>query len=106
MREETINFNIDEKSTEIRKASRSKNIGGRACTNFKEPTLNAFAEWINGDSFPEDVKTKKDRCLYLDLLIRQAILNGKEGLSWITPQEYEIFSEDENRQDLLRRLKD
>jgi superfamily II DNA or RNA helicase len=105
--DQVTKFNLDEKSKEIKRATRSKNIGkGRACSSFKEYTLNAFSEWLNGEPFPEAVKTKKDRCLYLDLLVRQAVLNGKEELSWVTPQEFEILSEHENSQDLIRRMKD
>jgi len=105
IKEQGIIFNVDEKSTEIRKASRSKTIGGRMCTTYTEPVLNAFAMWINGEPFPEKVKTKKDRCLYLDLLVREAVSNKKEGLFWVTPEELLIFNEDENRADLLKRIK-
>lgn len=106
MKEDAIVFNVDEKSVEIRKAARAKTIGGRTCTTYTEPVLNAFAKWINGETFPEKVKTKKDRCMYLDLLIREAVKSGKEGLFWVTPEEFAIFSEDENRPELLKRLKD
>ena len=106
MKENTIIFNIDDKSADIKRAARSKNIGGRSCTNFKESVLNAFAQWLNGENFPEEVKTKKDRCLYLDLLLREAVLSNKPNLFWITPEEYSIFDENENRADLIKRLKD
>jgi superfamily II DNA or RNA helicase len=101
-----IAFNLDEKAAEIKRASRSKTFKGRACTSYKEITLNLFSEWIVGSPFPEQVKTKKDRCMFLDLLVREAVLAGKEGLYWITPEEMAIFSEDEHRADLLKRLKD
>lgn len=101
-----IAFNLDEKSDSVQRASRSKSFKGRACTSFQIGTLNLFSEWLVGSPFPEDVKTKKDRCMYLDLLVRQAIIDGKQGLFWITPEEMSIFSEDEHRMDLLRRLKD
>jgi len=39
-------------------------------------------------------------------LVREGVLSGKDGIFWITPEEYSIFSEDEHRPDLLRRLKD
>lgn len=101
-----IVFNLDEKASEIKRASRSKTFKGRACTSFQAGTLNLFSEWLTGQPFPEQVKTKKDRCLFLDLLVREAIISGKEGLFWITPEEMSIFSEDEHRSDLLKRLKD
>jgi hypothetical protein len=99
-------FNIDEKSPDVRRAARAKNIGGRQCTTYQAGLLDKFSEWLVGSGFPEKVKTKKDRCLFLDLLVREAVVSGKEGIFWVTPEEYSIFSEDENRSDLLKRLKD
>jgi superfamily II DNA or RNA helicase len=99
-------FNMDEKSPDVKRAARAKNIGGRQCTTYQAGLLDKFSEWLVGSGFPEKVKTKKDRCLFLDLLVREAVLAGKEGLFWVTPEEYAIFSEDENRSDLLKRLKD
>jgi hypothetical protein len=99
-------FNIDEKAESIKRAPRSKSFKGRACTSFQAGTLDLFSQWLVGQGFPEEVKTKKDRCMFLDLLSREAILSGKEGFFWITPEEMSVFSEDEHRQDLLRRLKD
>jgi hypothetical protein len=97
---------MDEKSPDVKRAARAKNIGGRQCTTYQAGLLDKFSEWLVGSGFPEKVKTKKDRCLFLDLLVREAVLSGKEGLFWVTPEEYAIFSEDENRSDLLKRLKD
>jgi len=99
-------FNLDEKSLDVKRAARAKNIGGRQCTTYQAGLLDKFSEWLVGTGFPEKVKTKKDRCLFLDLLVREAVLNKKEGIFWVTPEEYSIFSEDENRSDLLKRLKD
>lgn len=101
-----VSFNIDEKANEIKRAARSKSFKGRACTSFQAGTLNLFSEWLVGTPFPEDVKTKKDRCMFLDLLFREAIVSGKQGVFWVTPEEMSIFSEDENRSDLLKALKD
>jgi len=105
MKESVIRFNIDEKSTDIRRAPRTKTIDGRACISFTEPVLNSFAEWLSGNTFPKSVATKKDRCMYVDLLIRRAILQKKDDIFWLTPQELEILNEDENRKDLLKKLK-
>jgi hypothetical protein len=99
-------FNMDEKSADVKRAARAKNIGGRQCTTYQAGLLDKFSEWLVGSGFPEKVKTKKDRCLFLDLLVREAVLSSKEGIFWITPEEYSIFSEDEHRPDLLKRLKD
>jgi hypothetical protein len=101
-----VSFNLDEKVAEIKRASRSKTFKGRACTSYQAGTLNLFSEWLTGSPFPEQVKTKKDRCMFLDLLVRESIIAGKEGLFWITPEEMAIFMEDEHRADLLKRLKD
>ena len=106
LKEKALVFNVDEKSKEIQRALRSKVIGGRACTSYTESMLNAFSEWLVGEKFPEEVKTKKDRCLFLDLLIKEAILSKKQGIFWVEPQLLEIFNEDDNRSDLLKRLKD
>ena len=101
-----IIFNMDEKASSVTRAARAKNIGGRQCTTYQAGLLDKFSEWLVGSGFPEEVKTKKDRCLFLDLLVREAVLSGKEGIFWVTPEEYSIFSEDDNRSDLLKRLKD
>jgi superfamily II DNA or RNA helicase len=99
-------FNMDEKSPDVKRAARAKNIGGRQCTTYQAGLLDKFSEWLVGTGFPEKVKTKKDRCLFLDLLVREAVSSKKDGIFWVTPEEYAIFSEDENRSDLLKRLKD
>jgi hypothetical protein len=101
----SIIFNISEKPGPIERATRSKNIGGRACQSYNESILNSFSEWLVGEPFPESVSTKKERCLYLDLLLRRAILQKKEGLFWIAPQVYSILDEFDNRKDLLKELK-
>jgi hypothetical protein len=54
--------------------------------------------------FPENVSNKKNRCLFIDLLVREAILSKKEGIFWITPEEFEIYQEDEHRSFLLKQL--
>jgi hypothetical protein len=66
--------------------------------------LNLFAEWL-GMPFPVYIKTKKERCLFLALLIRHAVFQGK-NIDWWTPEEWEILHEDENRKELLLKLKD
>ena len=105
MKGQGIIFNLDDKATEVQRGLRSKTIGGRMCTTYKETLLNKFAEWL-GNSFPSEVKKKEGRCEYLSLLVRESIRDGKEGIFWVTPEEFEIFSEDEHRPDLLKRLKD
>jgi hypothetical protein len=67
--------------------------------------LNKFSEWLSGSGFPEKVNLKKSRCLFLELLIREAIIGKKEGIVWLTPEEYSVFDEDDNRADLIKRIK-
>ena len=101
-----ILFNLDEKEHEVLKiAERSKKFGGRNCNSFNQKLLNVFVEWINGQGFPESAKNKTEQCQYLSLLVRDAILKKKEGLTWWTPEELSVFNEDSNRKDLLSRLK-
>jgi len=106
MKDRAIIFNLDQNASEIKRAERSKNIGGRTCTTYTETTLNMFSEWLVGEKFPEEVKTKKNRCMFLELLVREAIKNKKEGIFWVTPEEFAIFSEDEHRPSLLKMLKE
>jgi hypothetical protein len=56
--------------------------------------------------FPPDVKSKKDRCVYLDLLFRRAIAGGRDGIFWLTPEEFSIFNEDQHRTELLKAIKE
>lgn len=105
-KEGVIVFNLDEKAAELRRADRTKTIGGRACTSFKENTLNQFINWLQGDDFPTEVKKKADRCMYLDLAIREAVYAEKEGLIWWASEVWTIFNEDEHRKELLKRMKE
>ena len=86
-------FNLDEKSIPIKKAERSKGIGGRACLSYSVDILNAFVEWL-GSKYPAEVKNRGQKCIFLDMLIRKAILEKKEGIVWYTPEEWDILSED------------
>jgi hypothetical protein len=105
MEKKTLLLNLDETSKDtLKRAERSKNIGGRNCANFYLTVLRLFVQWF-GSEFPASVKVKPDRCMYLDLLIRQAILDKKDGIVWWTPEEWSVMNEDENRKDLLKRLK-
>ena len=105
MKDNTIIFNLDETKKEVVRRPQAKTIGGRMCTTFQMTLLETFSEWL-GAPIPNEVVKKEGRCTYLALLIRKAIAEGKEGLFWITPEEYEIFSEDEHRPDLLKRMKE
>lgn len=105
MKGNTILFNLDEKSKELKRATRAKNIGGRACTNFPEPLLNQFAEWLSGSPLPKEVKTKPDRCQYIALLLREALVAKREGIVWWNPEEWAFLNEDATKKDLLAQIK-
>jgi len=105
MKEKLLIFNLDEKSETVQRALRAKTIGGRGCETYKKPLLNEFSIWLVGEPLPANVGTKEQRCIYLDLLVRQAVSAKKEGIFWITPEEFSVFSDDDNRPDLIRRLK-
>jgi len=100
-------FNLDDKSkTNIEVVQRAKVVPGRGCTTYHETFLKSFIVWITGKDFPEEaVRSKGTRCLYIDLAIRRAILQNKEGLFWISPQIYEVFQADENKKDIRNLLK-
>jgi superfamily II DNA or RNA helicase len=104
MEENKILFNIDDKASVLKRVERQKNIGGRACKSYPQEILNLFVKWLSSD-FPEYIKTNANRCMYLGLAVRQAIINGKEELFWITPEEWSIFDEKDNRQLLLQKFK-
>jgi len=100
-----ILFNLDEQEKEsLKLAERTKSFGGRNCNTFQKGLISKFAEWLDGRGFPREL-TKPEQCQYISLLIRDAILKGKQGLSWWTPEEMSIFNEDVNSKDLLARLK-
>ena len=104
MKEDAIVFNLDVDSEVVKRAERKKNIGGRACTSYKEGVLNSFSRWLKDQGFPASVKTKKDRCIYLNFIVREAILSGKAGLFWLTPEEFEILNEPATSKNLRDRL--
>jgi sarcosine oxidase gamma subunit len=96
MKEGNILFNLDHTSDTLKKAEPSKTLSGRMCTTYKEKTVEAFIEWL-GQPMPtrkDGSRVKKgDRCMYLGLAVRKAIMEGKEGLAWWTPDEWTILNE-------------
>ena len=102
---DTLGFNLDDKSKdELKRAERSKNIGGRKCMNYDASIVKLFLQWL-GSETPKSVKVKEDRCGFVGAVIRRSVLEGKEGLRWWTPEQWEVLNEDGNRKDLLKRLK-
>jgi len=94
-----IIFNLDNISTTLQKAERTKNLSGRACTSYDLNLLGLFAEWL-GSPFPDSVRVKTERCRYISLLFREAILKKKQGIVWIPPEEWSIFNEPDNNKNL------
>lgn len=94
MKDGRLAFNLDDtqSKTEVQAIQRSKVIPGKACTSYQDTYLDLLVKWLSGKDFPEDArKAKGTRCMYLDLLIRRAVLQKREDLFWIPPQLYEIF---------------
>jgi hypothetical protein len=105
MQDSRIAFNLDEKASEVKRVERFKVIKGRACGSYLEPLLQKFSKWL-GFPFPESVKTKVDRCQFLALAVRQALVNEtKPDLMWWTTQEWEILDEESIRKDIISKLK-
>jgi superfamily II DNA or RNA helicase len=103
---DTLIFNIENDPSKIEIASRDKNIGGRSCITIKQPVLRLFVEWVTGSPVPEKINGNQGLCLFLDLVIRRAIVQGKEGLMWITPQEYDIINNElDNKKEVMKRFK-
>jgi hypothetical protein len=105
MKDNNILFNLDDKSDDLQKAPRTKNIGGRNCKSYPTKLMNLFSEWL-GKEFTKNVKTNPDRCQFLGLLIRDAILKKNKDIVWWTPEEWSIINEDANRKELLVKLKE
>lgn len=102
---DALAFNLDDKSKDVlKRADRSKNIGGRKCMNYDATIVKLFSQWLGGE-FPKSVKVKEDRCGFVDAMIRRAVLEGKPGLKWWTPEQWEVLNEDDTRKELLKRLK-
>jgi hypothetical protein len=65
------------------------------CDFFNVDVLNMTAKWLDGEGFPPKVKSRKDKCIYLQCAIRQAIIDKKKGIYWLTPEEF--FVADRNK---------
>jgi len=106
MKNDNLIFNLETHTPEVKIAVRRKNIGGQACSSYHEEWMNNFSKWLSGEGFPPQVTVKKDRCLWLNFLVREAITAKKQGIYWITPEEYSVLNERGDRNKEFReRLK-
>ena len=103
MKGDAVTFNISEKTLPIQRAPRSKTLGGRACTSYKEEILKAFAELL-GEPFPATLSGKPNRCMYIDLLIRKMYLAGDSKVSFWTTEQWAILNEPPNSNELRAKL--
>jgi hypothetical protein len=103
MKGDAVTFNISEKTLPIQRAPRSKTLGGRACTSYKEDILKAFAEFL-GEPFPATLSGKPNRCMYIDLLIRKMFLAGDSKVSFWTTEQWAILNEPPNSNELRAKL--
>ena len=87
-KQDKLVFNLDKTAKTVVPAKRSKTIGGMVCDFFNVDVLNMLAVWLDASGFPAKVKSRKDKCIYLQCSIRQAILDGKKGIYWLTPEEF------------------
>jgi hypothetical protein len=92
MKGKKLVFNVDEKAIPVKKVERSKGIGGRTCSVYPPVILDSFVEWLDS-SFPTEAKNRETKCVYLDMMIRTAILDEKEGVVWYTPEEWTVLDE-------------
>ena len=90
LKEGKLVFNLDKTAKTVVPAKRSKTIGGMVCDFFNVDVLNMFSKWLDDEGFPAKVKSRKDKCIYLQCSIRKAILDGKKGIYWLTPEEFSI----------------
>jgi len=88
LKEGKLVFNLDKTAKTVVPAKRSKTIGGMVCDFFNVEVLNMLAKWLDGEGFPPKAKSRKDKCVYLQCSIRKAILDGKAGIYWLTPEEF------------------
>lgn len=105
MKEKGMIFNLDDKAIKIQSTVRTKGIGGKVCSSYGASDLNRFTQWLIGEPFPEKIKTKQDRCMYLQFLFREAVKNKREGIFWVTPEEFEIFSDKDVSIKIIEKMK-
>ena len=75
----------------IKRFSRAKHYSSFWIKNFCIDVFiprNLLALEIDGGIHFNEVKSRKDKCTYLQCAIRQAVIDGKKGIYWLTPEEF------------------
>jgi len=105
MKKDDLMLNVENDRSQLKIMVREKSIGGRSSITLDEPVIRNIVRWVIGEDIPETIKGKQKLNLFLDLVIRRAIVQEKEDLLWFTPQEYEILMEDDTRKEILKKMK-
>lgn len=105
MKQDALMMNVEDDSSQLKIMVREKSIKGRASITLGEAVIRNIIRWVIGEDVPEGINGKQKLNLFLDLVIRRAVVQEKEDLLWFTPQEYEILMEDENRKEILKKMK-
>ena len=57
-----------------------------------------------GLALPDTLKTKPERCMYINYIIRQATIVSPDKIAWITPEEFEIFNSPKISEEIRSKL--
>jgi hypothetical protein len=105
MKKDDLMLNVENDRSQLKIMVREKSIGGRSSITLDEPVIRNIVRWVIGEDIPETIKGKQKLNLFLDLVIRRAIVQEKEDLLWFTPQEYDVLMEDDTRKEILKKMK-
>ena len=98
-----IVMNVDHTELPLKKSTPTKTLSGRMCTTYKAEFMQRFVEYL-GQAEPPGLQ-KEPRCMFLALVARKAVLEGREGLVWWTPEEWEMLNEKKNSEQIRKELK-
>lgn len=98
-----IVLNVDHTELPLKKSTPTKTLSGRMCTTYKAEFMQRFVEYL-GETEPAGLQ-KEPRCMFLALAARKAVLEGREGLVWWTPEEWEMLNEKKNSEEIRKALK-
>jgi hypothetical protein len=98
-----IVMNVDHNDLPLKRATPTKTLSGRMCTTYKAEFIQRFIELL-GQTEPPGLQ-KEPRCMFLALVARKAILEGRDGLVWWTPEEWEMLNGTKNSDEIRKALK-